>query len=391
MKNLISLTLLILLLGQCELFEPKKNQDDKPSYQLTQDPTNYGAGLLQIAQLYNTDPVKYFAEHGFRRLVLQFQILNASKQDGMQVFASLLDSFDQNGAQQAKTQPQWNAAFINKMNEVSATPIKNQWMHAMLFFATDLNNRLLRNPGDAGIGQLYGFIGEGIRRAIKSGYLQKIAPPSIPGPANTVIQYNEFCICEMFNPVSCDTKSDTSQSTDSVKKVKWWKISEPFNTTHQGKCAALSTGLCLHKLGKIDSMCDGKTWDGISKGIKALKKGGAFNENINAFFESQGFAASKTTSISEVSNALNRGCDAKLVYHDGSIIGGKQHIEYITHVNVASAADNYGVVHTISWGDSANVLYKNGKFSGKSDGSQYEGEEFLAGSGSSHFLIYCPK
>lgn len=381
--SIIGFATIITLLYSCV----KDNNID--GYSLTIDDTNYNSYTLPVFQKYNSNPIAYFAEHGFIALTIQHDILLAVGHQPRLAFKLMIDSFDVAKATNAKNTNLWAPNFINKMNEKAAEPILEQWLHAMMFFARQTHQIRLNNPSDPNLGNLYSFLGEGIRHGIKQGLITILTPPMTSPPSYNITIYNELCICEMFASPSCNTKD--SSENNSTAKQKWWKVENPFKTSSNGECATLSTGLCMHKLGLTDSLVDGKEWNEVSKEIQALKRGGAFNENISAYFDRLGYGVTKTSDIRDAYLALNRGCDVKIVYHDGSIIRGKQHIEYITHIKLDSPSQNQGTVHTISWGDSSNVKYNNGQFSNKSDGANYGNEDFLNKNGNSHFLIYCKK
>lgn len=187
-------------------------------------------------------------------------------------------------------------------------------------------------------------------------------------------------------------------------RIKWTDIVFPFQTEHNRNCATLATGACAHKLGLLKEDVDSSGWSDLSKGI-APPAGHGGVSGIKAWFEGKGYGMSTArygvidaadgvteTASQEAKRALDDGCDVMIWYKNGDRAG---HIEVVTAIEVDPNDAEKSTVSTLSWGRSATVTFRDGKFSNKSDGRRYrragEVRSWLERESDAELIYFCKK
>ncbi len=185
-------------------------------------------------------------------------------------------------------------------------------------------------------------------------------------------------------------------------RKKWTDITGvPWKTDHNGSCAAVASGACAHKLGLLKEDVNSDEWNDLSKGIGAVKEGGApvtGSSSIESWFNGKGYGMTTArdkageSASQEAKKALEKGCDVMLWYENTN---GSGHIEVVTAIDMDANDSKKSSVKTLSWGQSATTTFKSGKFSGKSDGSRYrpqgQNKGWLEGEGGAKLIYFCKK
>jgi hypothetical protein len=392
---LLLLSLSVVCIPSCK----DEEKSDDPTKDISSatyedlDESDYNANQAELAQYYNSDPIKYYAEFGFPSMAVASMMYENVGGNRLDVFKKMMSYFDPNKAQTAINQNQWQMEFINAVQNGQGD-LGQKWLEAMIFYGLQVRSAQLNNPDDPNLGKIYQMVGDGMNFALDQSFFSDMGI-QIDYDANDDPGLDWLCTCNMDDDdqYNCDG-TEPDPLDEEVLKLEWEKIDENFLPAHRydGKCATLASGLCLKKLGKVPAEIDEKFWLDLSKKIGAEKRGGARRTKINTYFASLGFKVTKCedkngeTAVQQADKDRNKGCDVKMVYNDPAMKKG--HVEFVHNIDVDGSNPGKATVETHKWGQRVIQTYEGGKFKNR-DVDEFRGG-WLSKEGPATFWTFCP-
>jgi hypothetical protein len=181
-----------------------------------------------------------------------------------------------------------------------------------------------------------------------------------------------------------------------------------WKTTYNPSCVMQSIGLCLHKLGLLaDETVTCKLWNDFGKAVGGQpvrdaagkpildakghpKGGGAPRSGIDAYMRGTHDLCPTTATNSatqsacqEADAAKTRGCDLIIYWRD--------HAEMVTGMAIDPKKPGKCTVTTHSWGESATVIYEDGKANNHSGADRFgDGAALKEADAAVSLVSYCP-